>query len=351
MKSTMVVCCSSFRGKDWGWFKDLTEDETDWVFYDDHPAHFWEIVIPRPNLATIRSCLECVVNAARGKATLLIAITESIAFWCCFFCRILRFRIPIYVHSFNYPTLPTGLKRRIMAYAFERLSEVSVHSTVECDLYSEYFGIPRSRIRLRLWSVAKLATSPSIPSLPHNYISSVGGNHRDYRILIEASLLIPDIPMVLVARPENLKGLTIPRHVQVFINRPAGETMNILQRSAFTVVPLDSATAPCGQATLVLAMHLGKAIVATDSEGISDYLIDGYNGVRCVPFSHNSMADAIARLWGDPQEVARLGDNALQFARKNCSEAKQRADFAATLSRWNLPLRKPVPPTELSAAD
>jgi hypothetical protein len=67
-------------------------------------------------------------------------------------------------------------------------------------------------------------------------------------------------------------GLDVPPNVRVIVNAPFEEAMNILQYSAFTVLPLSTSTTPCGHVTLVCAMHLGKTVVATASAGIADYM-------------------------------------------------------------------------------
>ena len=40
-------------------------------------------------------------------------------------------------------------------------------------------------------------------------------------------------------------------------------------------------------------------------------MLSGHNGMLCKPFSPEDLAKAIDRLWKNPAEVARLGDNNL----------------------------------------
>jgi len=79
--------------------------------------------------------------------------------------------------------------------------------------------------------------------------------------------------------------------------------------------------------TLISAMLLEKAIVATDSVGISDYVIDGWNGLLCRPQDARDLADKIRALWVDPDEADRLGENGFKFAAENCSEQSVREDM------------------------
>jgi hypothetical protein len=46
----------------------------------------------------------------------------------------------------------------------------------------------------------------------------------------------------------------------------------------------------CGHVTLVCAMHLAKAVIATDSQGIADYIKSGDNGILCKASSPVDLA-------------------------------------------------------------
>lgn len=314
----------------------LTGRGVEWEFFDDRPTNLFERILRRPNIAIIRAALQAVRRASGKQAKLLITQEPRTTFLCALFSRLLRKEISHYVFSFNFPELPGGWRRRLMRYAFRQVAQFTVHSTMELHLYSQHFGIPEDRIRLRLWSIGVPAVSPKFPLQLGQYISSIGGNGRDYRTLVEASRRLPDIPFMLVVRPGSLKGLEVPANVRVIVNAPFEEAMNILRHSAFTVLPLCGSTVPCGHVTLVCAMHLAKAVVATDSVGIYDYLIPGYNGVLFAPHSPERLTEAIAKLWTDPGEVARLANNNHNFGAENCTEERMRLDLAEVLASWDI---------------
>jgi glycosyltransferase involved in cell wall biosynthesis len=340
MNRSLIVCCSPGFAEGWRTLgPDITGENAEWVYFDDRPTNFWERVIRRPNIAMIRACLQAVWRASTGNAKLLITHDPRASFLCSLFCRILNVRVDHYVDSFNFTELPVGLRLRLMRYAFQQIKLFSVHSSMECSLYSRCFGIPIERIRLRLWSIGVPKVSPDYPLHPGRYVSSIGGNGRDYRTLIESSRKLPDIPFVLVVRPESLTSIKVPPNVKVMVNAPFEQAMNILLHSQFTILPLSGSTVPCGHVTLVCAMHLAKAIVATDSQGISDYVFPDFNGILCEPASSDSMVHGITMLWTNPAEVARLSANSRRFGSENCSEAKMRSDLATVLADWNISLR------------
>jgi glycosyltransferase involved in cell wall biosynthesis len=339
MNRSLIVCCSPDYGEGWrGLGPRITGDSAEWIYFDDRPINIWDRVIRRPML---RACLQAVMRASKGHARLLITQDPRATFLCALFCRLLRVRIDHYVFSFNFPALPSGLKSRLMRYAFRQVREFSVHSSMERDLYSRHFDISKERIRLRLWSIGVPDVSPQYPLQTGRYVSSIGGNGRDYRTLLEAAHRLPHIFFVLVVRPDSLIGLEVPANVKVIVNAPFKEAMNIMRYSAFTVLPLSGSTVPCGHVTLVCAMHLAKTFVATDSEGIYDYVQSGNNGVLCEPFSLESLARAIGSLWADPAEILRLSENSHRFGAENCTEKKMCSELTAVLADWGI-LSHPV---------
>jgi glycosyltransferase involved in cell wall biosynthesis len=328
VKKPLIVSCSPFYG---GWQElgpSITGDGAQWLFYDDCPIYFWEKLIRRPNVRMLRASLQAIRHAAKGNARLLITQDPNVTLCCALLCSLFRIRVNHYVNSLNFPELPVGIRRYLMRYAFRQVAGFAVHSEMERSLYSRYFEIPVDRIRVRLWSIGVPDVSPDTPLQEGRYVSSIGGNGRDYRTLLEASRILPQIPFVLVVRPGSLAGL---------VDAPFGEAMNILLHSEFTVLPLVSSTVPCGHVTLVCAMHLGRAVVATQSLGISDYVKPGFNGTLCEALSAESMARAIDELWRDPSETERLAENNRRFGAENCSEARVRSYMSSVLAEWGIP--------------
>ena len=195
----------------------------------------------------------------RGQASLLFSIEPKITARCAIGMRIRRVQTPHIAWSFNFSTLPRGLTHRLMTAAFKDVDRFIVHSTIERQIYADYFDIEPERIDVLLWGVGEpQAESPAMPFQPGDYICAVGGNGRDYKTLFAAMKHIPEITLHAVLRPNNIVGLEIPPNVQLHINIPREQANNILAYSRFMVLPLASAKIPCGHVTLVAAMYLKK---------------------------------------------------------------------------------------------
>jgi glycosyltransferase involved in cell wall biosynthesis len=224
-------------------------------------------------------------------------------------------------YSFNFPELPQGLKKRWMKWALSSsISRFIVYSKIEKQLYSNFFDIPTERFDVVLWSVNTPTAKPDAPLVTGDYICAIGGNARDYPTLMAAMAKLPDIPIVVIVRPNNLNNLVIPSNVNVQVNLPIAQAMNILKYSRFMVLPLKGSDVPCGHVTLVAAMHLAKAFIITNSVGVSDYVFHDVNALTCEPFDSAALASTIRSLWDDSDKCQRLGENGLRFAEEYCSE-------------------------------
>jgi glycosyltransferase involved in cell wall biosynthesis len=164
------------------------------------------------------------------------------------------------------------------------------------------------------------ADSGAVPLVSGDYICAVGSQARDYASLIEAVRGLPEIRLALVAYPENLRGISIPDNVTVFLNIPLHDVFNIVRHSRFMVLPLLHSEVPCGHVTIVTAMYLGKAVLATESAGITDYVHFGQTGLMSPSGDPSALAAKIRLLWNDSPLGEQLGAAGRQCALAHFTE-------------------------------
>lgn len=223
--------------------------------------------------------------------------------------------------SFNYTELPTGLVRGLMARAFRSVERFVVFSGMERRLYADHFDLPVTRFDMLHWGVRP----PDIdcnepPAVQGKYICALGSQGRDYRTLMMAMRRLPRLKLVLVAAPENLRDLAVPSNVTVLTNIPLVQAMNILVHSRCMVLPLKHNRVPCGHVSIVSAMHLGRAVIASSSSGLDDYIIPQATGLTFPAGDDVALAAAIATLHDDPALALKLGLGGQRFAREHCAE-------------------------------
>lgn len=71
---------------------------------------------------------------------------------------------------------------------------------------------------------------------------------------------------------------------------------------------------------LLEAAACARPIVATDVPGCREVVVHGENGLLVPPHDASALADAIARLLGDPEQAARMGVNGRQRVERTFSE-------------------------------
>jgi len=235
-------------------------------------------------------------------------------------------RFPLMRHlaySFNYTDLPEGLIRRLMARAFRSVERFVVFSTLERKIYADHFDLPLDRFDMLYWGVQPPTVDRNTLPLEHgDYICALGSQGRDYKTLLRAVKSLPRLRLVIVATPESLVDVEIPANVTVRTNVPLAQAMNILAHCRFMVLPLKGSQVPCGHVTIVSAMHLGKAVIATDSSGLEDYIAPQVTALTCPAHDDRAWAVAMQTLYDDPSMSLRLGLAGQHFAREHCTEER-----------------------------
>lgn len=151
----------------------------------------------------------------------------------------------------------------------------------------------------------------------------VAGNHAVYvgrlsdekgpQVLVEAMGRCPGRQLVVVgdgpdrAALESLAARVAPGQV-TFVGRVArGDVGDLIRAGGFVVVPSICSE---NQPLSVLEAHgIGRAVVGSDLGGIAELVDDGATGLLFRPGDPVAMAEAMNRLFADPDQAATLGSN------------------------------------------
>jgi glycosyltransferase involved in cell wall biosynthesis len=336
-----IGCLAEFANDEWRWIADdLGPPLVDWTFFSTRARGPLEGTIKKPALRRYRACRELATGATSGDFDLIVTHQPPVTCWTEIFSRGRR-KCPHVAFAFNFTVLPTGPRLVFMRRAFATLDRLVVFSTFEKRLYSDYFRIPATRIDMIPWRIrdprapSHPAGDPSAQSdecgaEPLDAICAVGSQGRDYGTLLEAMRQLPHIRLILVAGAENLRGLDPPPNVDVRQDIPLADAEAVIRRSRFLVVPLWDSQTACGHVTIIYSMFHARAIVATESAGLADYIFPGRNGIYVRPKDPRALAAAIDDLWNRPDEARRLGEAGREFALMHCLES-QTVDYVRRL--------------------
>jgi glycosyltransferase involved in cell wall biosynthesis len=144
-----------------------------------------------------------------------------------------------------------------------------------------------------------------------DYIFSGGGQDRDFKSLIDAVRGLDTHLKIVTFSPETLDYPDrLPANCEVLWRMPVERFLELMSRSLFVVVPLKANNHVCGQTTVVQAMRLGKAVIATRHMGIDGYIRDGQEGFLVSAQDIAGYKKAIARLLTDSQLRRSFEQNA-----------------------------------------
>jgi glycosyltransferase involved in cell wall biosynthesis len=332
-----IGCCAETDEPNWRWISsapgsapsstgsntpagELSSDAIDWTFFSNIPQNALERAILRPRVSRYRACRGLAKAACADRFDLVVTHHPLVTCWTELFCRGRR-PCPHVAFAFNFTRLPRGPRRALMRRAFATVDRFIVFSEFERSLYADYFRLPVERFEMLHWGVAEppVATA-DVPAT--EAICAVGSQARDYATLLSAMRRRPQLRLILVATADSLRGLNVPANVTVRLKIPLAEAQAVIRGSRFMVLPLVNSQVPCGHVTMVTAMYCSRAIIATESSGIADYLMSGQNGLTVPPNDPTALAAAIQKLWDNPAQAANLGENGRQFALANCTESK-----------------------------
>lgn len=205
------------------------------------------------------------------------------------------------------------------------IQHVVVQSTREVQYYQELLGFSAGQVTFNPLGGFDLA--PGKPAAAQSageaYIFSGGRTDRDYSTLFGAVSGL-GVRVIVNARKFNTHGLILPTNVTVNDLLPKEIYQEMIQNAALVVVPLQARPHACGLIAILQAMALGKAVIATRTSCVCDYIEDGKTGLLVEPENPTALRAAILRLLGDPTLAGRLG----AAARRKYSQCHTAEAFA-----------------------
>jgi len=237
---------------------------------------------------------------------------------------------PIVAWTFNLGALHGKHKKLLARSALKSINKFIVHSSAEIINYSQYLNLPASRFEF-----VPLHKPIMVPTATENndapFILAMGSANRDYAILLKAIKTLK-YPLTIVASPHALSGLDIPTFVTVKSNLSLQECRTLVQKARINIVPIDNESTASGQVTVIEAMMYKKAVIATDTIGTRDYIINGQTGFLVRPRSEKALADSIELLWSNEKLRSEVASNAQEYVKTELNHQKATAHLIQILN-------------------
>ena len=229
--------------------------------------------------------------------------------------------------------LSAGKKRLFFTLlkAHQQIDTIFLYAQSQVDFAEDRLRIPADRLRLIAFHADDhfYRPQPDAPERPAtDQICAAGLEWRDYPTLIEAVAGMPGLKVSLAAASPWSKhrnetaGRALPDNVEAR-RYTYDELRGLYAESSFVVVPLYENDFQAGVTTILEAMAMGKAVIASRTTGQTDVIIDGETGLSVPPGDVLGWREAITRLRSDDALRTRLGRNARLWVEQH-----------ASLSRW-----------------
>lgn len=259
--------------------------------------------------------VEAINNTQGGVITLFPQLPAVIGMQ----KRITGKRTPVVAWQFNIGSYYHGIRRWLAQVSLTEIDHFVVHTRREVDIYHQWLGIPLDRLEFVPFHEKELPVT-SQENTTDPFIIALGSAHRDFPTLFQAVEKL-SIPTIVASGPKALEGLTIPSQVKTPFGIGRKECLTRAQEAAISIVPLlpKSTAVAAGVVTIVEAMRMGRAVIASRCLGAEDYIQHGETGLLVEPESVDDLEQAIKMLWNDSGLRERLGQAARQYAQEHFS--------------------------------
>lgn len=224
-------------------------------------------------------------------------------------------------------------KQKLVAFMVSRSSGVVTIDACEKNAIEKRFPRLKGKVEFIRYAVDTDFFKPHPETEEEDFIFSPGRDPgRDFKTLFQAIKGL-DACVVLTARSEIIKKLLpLPSEV-TNTSLTSKEYLTMLAKASVVIIPLDTRRGinnAMGISTLVEAMAMGKAIIATRTHSTESYVDHERTGLLIPPQDPEALREAIRVLLQNPQLRTKLGNEARAFAMEHCS-----ADgFAAALADY-----------------
>ncbi|HEY4104158.1 MAG TPA: glycosyltransferase family 4 protein [Polyangiaceae bacterium] len=193
---------------------------------------------------------------------------------------------------------------------------VLVYSTSEERLAIDELGLSPSQVQRIYYHADQEFFRPDGRATEPNTICAAGQLLRDYDCLVDAVRGLPLRVQIAAGSPWIEQTLrpkqALPENV-IWGKLNRYELRELYARSALAVVPILQNHYQTGIATILEMMSMGKCVIATQTHGQTDTIVDGVTGLYVPPSDPNALRVAIERMLRAPEEAARIGQAARKF--------------------------------------
>lgn len=268
------------------------EPQSNWTFVktlEEETGEGWEIIkrvswmYKNGRVENLRRymsyfCLAFGVFVSREKYKNILSWQQFYGIFLGFFSRLFHVKKKnrIYVMTFIYKEkdgIIGKLYHWFVEYAISSkyIDRIICFSSTEPTYYSSIFRVDNSKfIYIPLGDDID---NSNIDFKNRTSILSIGTSNRDYGFLVD---VFSELPYVLTIYSNKYEK--IGKNIMMTGDRVGDKIADLLRTCKLMVIPLADSNISSGQLGALHAMQMGVPVIATDADGIKDFISSGENG-------------------------------------------------------------------------
>ncbi len=235
----------------------------------------------------------------RGRYSDILSRDQVFGLVLAFYCRLCHVKSApaIHVMTFIYKR-KRGWVGKVyewfvkMAVSSRYVRHIFVFGKSEIDYYAELFGINRDLFTAEILGIKDSgAEFPLLGEFPSSFYAAAGRSNRDYGFIRSAWPQDQD-PIYIISDMEKADDTSNIRYKK---NCFGDEYLGILAHSRAVIVPLADAHISSGQLVVLHAAMVGKPVIITRNDTVSDYVEEGVNGL-IIEKTMRALEEALKKL-------------------------------------------------------
>ncbi|MGH1486307.1 MAG: glycosyltransferase [Cellvibrionaceae bacterium] len=239
---------------------------------------------------------------------------------------------PLVAWCFNIGKLETGARQKLAKVSLNNVDKFIVHSQRECETVSQWLNTSSERFEYMPLQRGYIEVTEE-ENTESPFILSMGTANRDYDTFFKAVEKL-GYRTIVVAGKRSIEKLTIPKNVEIVSGISHEECRQLAQQAKINIVPLQDTPTGSGQVTIIEAMRMNKAVIATKCAGSEDYINNRETGILTSPYSVNELQDSIKELWNEDDFRQSIANAGASYSEKYFSDETAAKNLNTVLDRF-----------------
>lgn len=190
-------------------------------------------------------------------------------------------------------------------------------------------GAAPERVHVLRWATDHRFFTPASRTAGTAFALALGETrHRDYALLFQA---VDGLDLELRVRVGGYSDARekrpavrgrLPGNVTFLPRLSVLDLRDLYAQARFVVLPVHDVPYAAGSTAALEAMCMARAVIATRSRGLSDYLVEGETCLLVEPGDAAGLRAAIRRLVDEPELAQRLGENGRRRVEAELNQAR-----------------------------